>query len=355
MAELLAIDGAYGEGGGQIVRTAVALAALTGRGIRIDNVRAKRPNPGLAAQHLTAVRAAAQVCEGHLVGDSLGSRSLTFFPRTRPKPGNYFFDVGAARPGGSAGAATLVLAAVLLPLAFAAGPSTVRIKGGTHMPWSPPYDYANDVWLPALAGMGVAATLALKAWGWFPHGEGAIDATIAGQTTLALKPLVLTERGAFRRVFGRAAAANLPPHVAQRMTDRAKAGLRRLSPRAAIVPENVRAASPGAGLFLTLEYEHTRAGFSALGEAGTPSETVADAAVQALLAHHEGGAPVDRYLADQLLPALALAKGPSAFATAAASGHLRANAWVIERFGLAQVAIAEAAGCVRVTVTPAAA
>jgi RNA 3'-terminal phosphate cyclase (ATP) len=355
MAELLAIDGAYGEGGGQIVRTAVALAALTGRGIRIDSIRAKRPNPGLAAQHLTAIRAAAQVCDGHMVGDSLGSRSLTFFPRTRPKPGSYAFDVGPARPGGSAGAATLVLAAVLLPLAFAAGRSIVRIKGGTHVPWSPPYDYANDVWLPALAGLGVTATLALKAWGWFPRGEGAIEAVIEGQAALALKPLVLIERGPFRRVFGRAAAANLPPHVAQRMTDRAKAGLRRLSPRAAIVAENVRAASPGAGLFLTLEYERARAGFGALGEAGTASEAVADAAVQALLAHHQGGAPVDRYLADQLVPALALAKGPSEFAAAEASGHLRANAWLIERFGLARVAIAEAAGGVRVTVTPSAA
>jgi RNA 3'-terminal phosphate cyclase (ATP) len=179
-AETLVIDGATGEGGGQIVRSALTLAALLGRPIRIDNLRAGRPKPGLAAQHLTAARAVAALCGGTLQGDRLGSRTLSFHPARPPRAGAYTFDVGEARKGGSAGAVTLVLQAVLPPLALAEGRSALTLRGGTHMAWSPSVDYCREVWLPALSASGVRASLKLGAWGWFPVGRGEVRVRIEG-------------------------------------------------------------------------------------------------------------------------------------------------------------------------------
>jgi RNA 3'-terminal phosphate cyclase (ATP) len=140
MRDLLVIDGAYGEGGGQILRTALALAALTGQAVQFVRIRAGRRRPGLAAQHLTAVRAAAALCSASLNGDRLGSQDLIFRPQRPVRPGHYSFDVAAAREGGSAGAAALVLQTVMVPLALCAGPSEVVVHGGTHLPQSPPFD-----------------------------------------------------------------------------------------------------------------------------------------------------------------------------------------------------------------------
>jgi RNA 3'-terminal phosphate cyclase (ATP) len=144
------IDGAHGEGGGQILRTALSLSAITHRPFRIERIRALRRNPGLAAQHLTAVRSAAALCSAQLHGETLGSSSLAFATTATAEAGDYFFDVGLGREGGSAGAVTLVVQTILLPLAFATGDSRVELRGGTHMAWSPPFEYVRDVWLPSL-------------------------------------------------------------------------------------------------------------------------------------------------------------------------------------------------------------
>lgn len=334
------IDGSYGEGGGQILRTALALAAITGRAIRIEKIRARRKNPGLAAQHLTAVRAIAAVCQAQVTGDELGSQTLTFVPGGLPQPGDYVFDVAEAREGGSAGATTLVLQTILLPLILASGDSTVVIRGGTHVAWSPPFDYACHVWLPVLARMGLEATLDLMRWGWYPVGQGQVRATIQGLgSDLKLSPLTLVERGELRRVSGRAVAANLPAHIPQRMADRARSLLAATGVKAHIEPLRVRAACAGAGIFLTAEYEHVRAGFNALGTKGKPSEVVAEEAVTALLAHRDSGAALDEHLADQLVLPLALAGGESSFTVEQVSRHLTTNAWVVEQFGLARVSV----------------
>ncbi len=357
MTDPLVIDGAHGEGGGQIVRTATTLAALTGRPVRIINIRAKRRNPGLAAQHLTAVRALAALCGGELHGDALGATRLDFVPLGPPQPSTYVFDVGAAREGGSAGATTLVLQAVLLPLALADGLSRVTIRGGTHMAWSPPYDYIADVYLPTLARLGIRARPALMTFGWYPAGQGEITVDIDGLGAAdgrLANTLRLTEPGPLRHVFGRAVAANLPAHIPQRMADRARRLLADLDPEARIVPLRVRAASPGAGLFLTAAYDHGRCGFSALGARGVPSEDVAAQAVDALIAHHDSGAVVDPHLADQILVAMALAREAGEFTTSRITDHLVTNAWVIERFGLATIDIeAYPKGFARVSITPA--
>ncbi len=357
MVETLDIDGAYGEGGGQILRTALTLSVITGRHVRIHNMRSARKNPGLAAQHLTAVRAAGALCQAEVVGDALGSQELDFAPAAPVKAGEFAFDVAEARTGGSAGSVNLVLQTVLLPLALASGESRVLLQGGTHLPMSPSYDYVCDVWLPTLARIGIAATVELEAWGWYPIGRGEVRATIAGTGKRGGGPLVqfdCVERGGLRRVSGRAVAANLPAHIPQRMSDRARTLLEPLGAEIAIGAERVRAASPGAGIFLVAEYDSIRCGFSALGVVGKPSEVVAEEAVSLLLKHHASGAALDSHLGDQILLPVSLARAPSTFSVEEVTLHLRTNAWVIEQFGLAQTTFAQTpAGAATVTVTPA--
>jgi RNA 3'-terminal phosphate cyclase (ATP) len=335
----LRIDGSHGEGGGQIVRTAVALAALSGRELEIERIRAGRPKPGLAAQHLTAVRAAAALCAAELRGDALGSQHLRFAPRREVRAGEYAFDVGEARAGGSAGAITLVVQTLLVPLALADGESRVRLRGGTHMVWSPSFDYAREVWLHALRGLGLRAELELARFGFWPAGQGELALRVEGSAGRRPAPLALERPGPLERVRGRAIAANLPAHIPQRMTDRARALLEAAGVHCEIEPLRVRAACPGAGLFLVAEYAAMRAGFDSVGERGKASETVAEEAVAALLAHRDGGAALDAHLADQLVLPLALAAGPSRVTVERATAHLATVGWLVEQFGLARIAV----------------
>ena len=336
MSDLVTIDGAYGEGGGQVLRTALTLAMLTGQTLQIENIRAGRPKPGLAAQHLTAVRAAAAICRAEVHGDEMGARQLVFRPTEPPRPGDYTFDVAQVRGAGSAGAVSLVLQTVLLPLALAAGPSHVTLRGGTHVAWSPPFPYLAEVYLPTLARLGLRADLTLRRWGFYPAGGGEIVAHIGGNTS-PLRPLERTARGALQRAWGMAVVANLPAHIPQRMANRARNLLAQAGLKADVAARRVRAQGPGAGIFVLLEYEDgVRAGFTAYGRKGLPAERVAQAACRDLLAYHRSGAPVDMHLADQLILPLALADGPSRFTTCRVTSHLRTNIWVVERFGLAR-------------------
>lgn len=330
---MLTIDGAFGEGGGQIVRSSLCLAAITGRPVTIFNIRANRKNPGLAAQHLTAVRAAAMICDADLRGDELGSSILTFAPQAAAIPGDYLFDVAEAREGGSAGATSLVLQTVLLPLELAAGPSRVTVLGGTHVAWSPPFHYLRDVFLPALARLGVRAGFELAAWGWYPAGQGEVTLSLPGGDSLSAAnwPKSL-RRGKLQRITGVAVAANLPAHIAQRIRNRAANLLDAAGLPHQLEPLRVRSVSPGAGIFLAAEYEHSRAGFSALGAKGKPSEVVAQEAVDALLAFQRSGAAVDAHLADQLLLPLALAGAQTTLAIERVSEHTRTNLAVVEQF-----------------------
>ncbi len=348
----LVIDGSHGEGGGQIVRTSLALSAITGRAIRLEKIRAGRRKPGLAAQHLTGVRATAEICAARLEGDALGSQALSFTPGGPTRAGDYRFDVAAHRRGGSAGATSLVLQTVLLPLALAAGDSTVSVRGGTHVAWSPTFDYLRDVWLPALESTGVRSSLELARWGWYPVGQGEIRARIHGLGLARIAALKLDDRGELSSVTGRAAASRLPEHIPRRMSDHASEMLAAEGLVARIEPQAVRAACPGAGLFLTTCYAGARAGFSALGRRGKPSEEVATDAAAALLDHHHSDAAVDQHLGDQLILPACLATGESTFTVSRVTAHLATNAWTVERFGLAEVSIEEAAhgtGVVRVT------
>ncbi|PPK78082.1 RNA 3'-terminal phosphate cyclase (ATP) [Methylobacter tundripaludum] len=341
MTDKLIIDGSHGEGGGQILRSALSLAAITGRPVRIEKLRANRKKPGLAAQHLTSVRAATMLCDAEVKGAELGSQTLQFIPRKPVRAGDYFLDVAQAREGGSAGAVMLVLQTLLPPLALATGVSTVMLRGGTHVDMSPSYDYVHDVWLPTLARMGVRVELSLVRSGWYPVGRGEVGLRIEGAEKL--QPLRLEHRGPLRAVTGRALAANLPAHICERMAAHARDLLEQAGMAAEIEAVVMKAACPGAGLYLTAHYENSLAGFGAQGKRGKPAEQVAEEACFALLHHYRSGAALEQHLADQLILPAALCRGESVFGVERISPHLVTNAWVVERFGLARIDIVPAA------------
>jgi RNA 3'-terminal phosphate cyclase (ATP) len=351
--DILILDGSHGEGGGQILRTALSLSIVTARPVRLTNIRAGRRNPGLRPQHLSAVRAAAAMTGAVVSGDQIGSTELSFAPAHLPSPGAYLFDVAESAGQGSAGSVTLLLQTLLVPLALADGASTLVLRGGTHVQWSPPFDDLVNAYFPALRRMGFHVDAELKRWGWYPVGGGEVVCDIgpAGRGAACPTPIEALARGPLRRIAGRAVAANLPAHIAQRMADRAQASLADLGVPVAIRPERVTAACPGAGIFLVAEYENLPASFSAYGRLGKPAESVADEAVAALRDHHASNAAVELHLADQLLLPLALATGESNFSAARPTGHVMTNAWTIGRFGTADISIEEGAPC-RVRVMP---
>jgi RNA 3'-terminal phosphate cyclase (ATP) len=317
---MLQLDGSYGEGGGQILRTALSLAAVTGTPVRIEGIRAGRPKPGLRPQHLTAVQALARVSQAEVTGASLGSQALTFRPRTL-QGGHYLFDV--AEKTGSAGAVSLIAQALLPPLIRAGHPAVLILKGGTHVPWSPPAHYLSLVFLPALARLGAEVQMTLERWGWYPKGGGEMRLDLRPVCSLAgVEWRTPAPEAAFQAL---SAAANLPEHVARRQAARLTARLEEAVP-VSIIP----ATGQDRGSLVVLW--GPQAGFSALGARGKAAERVADEVADAYLAFRQSGAALDRHLADQILLYLALAKGPSTITTEAVTSHLLTNVWVIEQF-----------------------
>ncbi|GAB4473406.1 MAG: RNA 3'-terminal phosphate cyclase [Anaerolineae bacterium] len=327
---MIHIDGSAGEGGGQVLRTALSLSALTGRPVHLTAIRARRRNPGLAPQHLAGVQAAARLCGAEVRGAEIGSQSLHFVPQHAVQPGSYLFDISALSGRPSAGAVTLLLQTILLPLALASGPSDLILRGGTHVAWSPPYHYVEWVLMPALARAGAHGEVALDEWGWYPRGGGQMRVHIAGGARLT--GVQMAERGDLLQVKGVAAVSSLPAHIPQRISGRANNLLREAGLPPSVQPLRAGGPSTGAGIFLALIYEGVAAGFSALGAKGVPSEEVANQAVGPLIAHHAAGHVMDRHLPDQLLPFLALAEGASELRTAAITDHLLTNASVVRQF-----------------------
>ncbi len=326
---MIKIDGRFGEGGGQILRTSLTLSVLTGQPVQINHIRANRRNPGLAPQHLTNVKALAAISHAHVTGDTLGAQSITFHPQQPPLPGHYHFDVSHVTKGGSAGSVSLILQTILLPLAMAAEPSTVTLAGGTHVAWSPSFHYLANVYLPFMTLIGIETAVTLKQYGFYPKGGGLIQADIPGNGRLL--SVTIPHRGGLQAITGSALAANLPAHIAQRMANRAYNVLRPII-AAQITPQRVNSAGPGAGIFLLAQYDSALAGFTALGKKGLPADKVADAACEALLTHHKRPGAVDPFLADQIMLPLALANGQSLYTTTAVTQHLLTNAHIIRQF-----------------------
>lgn len=318
---MIIIDGSKGEGGGQLLRTSLSLAALTGRPFRLEKIRAGRSKPGLRPQHLTAVRAVAAICAAELSGDAIDSLTLEFKPGRRAGGGDYYCDVSDASSGGfSAGAVSLILQTVLWPLLFAGESSTITLRGGTQVPFSPPFHYLAHVAQPAFARFGAHFSTGLQAWGWQTAGNGLVTAEVEPVTVLeavSFGPVVT------RHVEGVAAVTNLPAHIPQRMANRAHNLLQAAGFQPMIRPLREQGVGPGAGIVLWLP----QAGFSALGRPGLPADQVAEAAVTELLAFvDDPDAAVDEHLADQLLLPMALAHGQSSFTTHRLTRHTRTNA-----------------------------
>jgi RNA 3'-phosphate cyclase len=321
---MIDIDGSFGEGGGQILRSSLALSLITGKPFHLRNIRARRkPKPGLQPQHLASVRAAASIGAAKITGASIGSGVLTFEPGP-VAPGRFRFPIGTA------GATGLVLHTVYLPLLWqAAGPSEVVFEGGTHVSNSPCFDFLDLTWRSYLEKLGLRIRLEMKRPGFYPRGGGQVVAHIQPSSTI--QPLNLTKCPPITKAVGFSAVAGLPEHVAKRQGRRAVERLLRAGIDAEIELREWE-GGPGSVLGITFEEAPIRTSFFALGERGKPAEAVADDAADQAIAFVQAGAPVDEHSADQLVLPLALAKGPSEFRVHSVTRHLTTNIAVIKMF-----------------------
>jgi len=327
---MITIDGSMGEGGGQVLRTALTMALATGRACRIDNIRGKRPKPGLLRQHLTAVNAAAAISDAQVEGVAIGSRTLTFAPRT-VKAGDYAFAVGTA------GSATLVLQTVLVPLMLTARPSTLTLEGGTHNPWAPTFDFLDRVVLPLVNRIGPKVHASLERPGFYPAGGGRFTVTV--QPAAALARLDLLERGEIRGRRVKVLLANLPQHIAERELATALKFLNWPDECGSI---EMVSDGPGPGNVLLIEQEgeHATQICTGFGEMRTPAESVAEKAAKEFRRYLAAGVPVGTHLADQLMPILALGEGGS-YRTLALTRHAMTNADVIRQFANVEIVVNE--------------
>lgn len=324
---MLTIDGSFGEGGGQILRTSLSLAALTGQEVTIENIRAAREKSGLRPQHLMGALAVAEICNAELEGAEVGSRRLIFRPR-KIRPGSYEFDISRVRA--SAGSVNLVLQTIIWPLAFAGKTSHVTIKGGTHVPHAPTFNYISETFLPTLAEMGLICNYSMTKAGYYPIGGG--EVTLEIRPVEALKPVSLVDPGEPLHVELTSAVSNLPMSIAERQLD---TGIQRTRLMGLTTSNDLKDyPSPGKGtvFFVSVTAGRARAGFQSLGELGKRAEKVADEACDELEAYLASGMSLDRRLADQLIIPIALADGHSKFTTCEITQHLLTNIAIVQKF-----------------------
>jgi len=339
MTDWITIDGSEGEGGGQILRTALALSLVTGRPFRIDGIRAGRTKPGLLRQHLTAVQGAAQVSEARVSGEELGSRALSFEP-SQAKGGEYRLAVGTA------GSATLVLQTILPALLLAREPSRLTLEGGTHNPYAPPFDFLARTFLPVLRRMGASVDAGLETYGFYPAGGGRF--TVAIEPCAALGRLSLLERGE-TQIHARALAASLSGDIPQRELSIVRERLN-LDRERCRVESVVNSVGPGNVLMIEIASASVSEVVTGFGEKGVSAEKVASDACDEAQAYIAAGVPVGIHLADQLLIPMALAGGGT-FRTLRPTRHTITNADVIRRFLDVPIAVeAENDGVYRVSI-----
>lgn len=331
---LIELDGSAGEGGGQILRTALGLSAVTGKPFRITNIRANRPKPGLAPQHAKAVEAAALLCDGRAEpAPRPGVTELTFVPGAI-RSGAFDLDVGTA------GSVCLVLQALLPAAAFAPGPVELRLAGGTDVAWAPPADHTRFVLRPALAAMGLRFDVGVERRGYYPKGGGRVRVRVEPGPLRALR--LTAPRDA--EVAGISHASNLPG-VAARQADAARRTLGEAGTGGRIEVEEGRGPGPGSAITLWSGLK----GGSSLGERGKPAEKVGREAAERLLTALRSPAAVDGHLGDQLVPFVALAEGPSEVTVPETTPHLETNIAVAERFTGRRFRIEPAAGAARIS------
>jgi len=320
----LIIDGSQGEGGGQIVRSSLALSLLTGTPVTLTNIRAKRKNAGLARQHLVAVQAAAALSNAQVRGAAVGSSRLDFTPGP-VTPGEYSFNIGTA------GSASLVLQTILPPLLLAPSPSSLVIEGGTHNPLAPPADFLIRSYAPLIRRLGPGLQVHLERHGFYPGGGGRLEVQI--EPVEQLQGLTLLDRGEPREQSCRALVANLPKSIAERECHE----FRRLSdwPKSTFRSEEVAAHGCGNAVIAELPYEHVTEVFAGFGAKGVRAEQVAAGVWEETAAYLASAAPVGPHLADQLILPLAIAAtqgNSSVFRTGPLTGHSLTHIDVVQRF-----------------------
>lgn len=338
---MIEIDGSHGEGGGQIVRTALTLAAVTGQSCRIVNIRAGRSRPGLLRQHLTAVNALAEICDARTEGAQLGSQSVTFTP-SRPRGGDYVFQVGTA------GSATLVAQTVLPLLLIAEQPSTLCVSGGTHNAWAPPFDYLDRVFLPLLRRIGARVDAMLDCYGFFPAGGGQFRMSV--QPAAAWHGLQLTTPSLAQPVGVTAIVSGIPESIGRRecKTIERKTGW---PPSLFLVKSVQQAHGPGNVVMIELRNGDVAEIVTGFGQVGVRAEQVARETLREARQYLAARVPIGPYLADQLMLPLSLAAirggGPSEFLTMPLTRHSQTQRFVIERFLEVRISVhSSAAGCV---------
>lgn len=340
---MLTIDGARGEGGGQILRTALALSLCRGVPFEIVRIRARRAHPGMERQHVAAVRAAAEVGGAKVDGAERGSQRLAFVPGG-VRAGTYRFDIGTA------GSAVLVAQTVLPALLTADGPSEVTVTGGTHNPLAPPYPFLERAFLPLIRRLGPGVAATLEQPGFVPRGGGRL--TVRVTPCPCLTPFDLWERGPVREVTAQAVVAGLPRHIAVREL-RAVADALALPPEALHPAEAPSDAGPGNAVWVIVRSAHVTEVFTAFGRRGVPAERVGADAARPAARYLASSAAVAEHLADQLLLPLALAGGGGFTTLAPPSRHARSAADVITAMTGARIAFEPAeGGLVRVRVNP---
>jgi len=323
---MIEVDGSFGEGGGQVLRTAIALAAVLSKDIHVFNIRAGRAEPGLRPQHMTGVKAAAELCSSELEGLRVGSTEFTFKPG-KLRAGTFRFDVGTA------GSITLVLQTLMPILAFAPGSVRLEITGGTDVNWSPPIDYLRLVTLPILKKIGYKAELETVRRGHYPRGGGLVKFSTEGASIL--HSLTNKSASSISKIYGISHAVALPRHVAERQAAAAKKCLEEAKlPYPSIdveVLDDRRQLGPGSGIVLSAETQNGNIlGADALGERGRPAEEVGSTAGSILVEEVESGAILDRHMGDIIVPYLVLAQGTSEVSISRVTQHTQTNVKVAE-------------------------
>lgn len=322
--ELIEIDGSYGEGGGQILRTALSLSCLLNKPFRIFNIRKGRKKPGLMPQHIVSVKAAGEISGAEIAGAEYGSTDLVFKPH-EVKGGTFYFDIGTA------GSACLVLQTILPSLIFSTKTSSLKIRGGTHVPFSPSFNYVSGVFVPMLEKMGIVVRLDIEEYGFYPRGGGVIRAETF--PCRKINPLRVMDRGKIKEIRGHSCVAKLPLRIAERQRDALMERIQSIYSKPVYI-DLFTVPSIGQGTFLFLEVisERAIAGFTSLGAKGKRAETVGEEVAEDVIRYLKTDAALDPHLPDQLVLYLALCKEESIITTSSITEHLLTNLWVIERF-----------------------